>query len=703
MAKRGTKPPAPEPDEINEALTLLAEMLLSEHFFDPDLEQIYKKKLSANRPAGTAGVVLEEDTIALPDGDCVFRIEALRTWTHFRIGFSHQAFTASVEGSWNFKNEDLQQVTVTRTGDPDAIIATAEGMMEAIEGDDLDDEEFASFMDGLADEDDDEVPMIGDDPTEPSEATALDRGRVKAIAKRFARKPDADFNLEDQSWLEQTPQTLPVITEILVDLCGAAKRDEASVSAYQVMLTMQLEFVRYRQDRGWAWADDMLAAFQERLITLGIESAIPRDDWFMMCNAMIEARVPVPDTVQVALAEAGFTADEESAPPDELMRTLRGFLDDLARMVSSPFEVIHSLRSAGAMLPAMLRGFMATELALSPHPVLREAVPLLLLDDDATVRRNAAAALEQTAHPDTMSPDTLRRAITLRNWIPAADRPALDAAIRKGRLAGVTIGVRPVPAPDLEFHASVVDGSAAQSILMVSRSGKTNFFGGLLLRHGTGVVDTWADADLSSGKINKLLREAQTAAATVRVGTAFVDTVVQHAIGTALALDTVPPAMVLELAEIVGGTEWKDRRLDIKAEAEQLFEALDPADRTPKAVKSGLAKGATWIAKEPAFSSWFEDGPGVQKALAKLPRTDQIGMTAVVMTEILPGKRADWAERFLVMALWSQAATDAKQQARAVDLALIAHALVGDGPIAAIPAMAVIARQTVRAMLLGGW
>jgi hypothetical protein len=378
-------------------------------------------------------------------------------------------------------------------------------------------------------------------------------------------------------------------------------------------------------------------------------------------------------------------------------------MDELAEMVSSPFEVIHTLQNAGAMLPAMLRGFMATELALSPHLVLRDAVPLILLDDEGTVRRGAAAAMEQTARPDTMSPDALRRAITVRNWMPTADRPPLDAAIRRARLAGVEIGAWPTPVPDLEFHASTIDGSGAQSVLVVSRSGKKGFFGGVLLRHGTGIVDTWADPDISRGKINKLLREAQMSAPHVRVDKAFIDTIVQHAIGTAVARDDVPPAMLLEMAELLGGTEWKDRRLDIRGEADRLFNALDPKDRTPEGIEAGFARGLEWMAEDDVFASWFEDGPHVQQALAKLTRTDRLGMTTMVMTDILPNRRAAWAERFLMMAFWSRASTEARQRTKARDLVLVAHSLAGDAPLSAIPIMAVIAMQTVRAALLGAW
>jgi len=703
MAKRTDTPPAPDPDEVDESLILLAETVLSDYFFDPDNEQAYKKKLSASRPVGTAGVLLLEETIEVPDGECDLRVEALRTWTQFRIGVAHPAFTAVVEGTWSFENEELDRTTVSRTGDPQVIETTVEAMIEAMEGGGLDDDEFADFMAGLDDEDDDEVPLIGDDPTEPPAANSLDRSRVKAIAKRIARKPNDDINIEDRSWLEQTPQTLPVITEMLVDAAASRKRDEGLVLAFQTMLSLQLEFVRYRQDRGWDWANDMLEAFTDRLTALGRDSTIPRDDWFMMCTALTQARVPIADAVQVALADAGFKPDEDAGPPEQMMETLRGFMDELAKMMSSPFEVIHSLQNAGAMLPAMLRSFMATELAISPHAVLRDAVPIMLLDDDDAVRRGAAAALDQTARPETMSAAALRRAIILRNWMPARDRAPVDAAIRKARLAGVEIGAWPSAKADLEFHASTIDGSGAQSILAVSRSGKKGFFGGLLIRHGTGVMDAWADPDLSRGKINKLLREAQISAPHARVDKSFVDTIVQHAIGTAVEQEGVPPALLLEMAEYLGGTEWRDRRLDIKAEAERLFKELDPEDRTPEGVEAGLDHGMEWMAKDDVFSSWFEDGPRVQQVLAKVARTSQAEMLALVMNDILPDKRAVWAERFLMMALWSLASGDGKQRARARDLVLVAHALVGDGPIGAVPVMAIIALQTVRATLLGAW
>lgn len=704
MAKRSKEPPAQQPDVVDEGLMIAAEMLLADYFFDPDNESVYKTLLSMHRPIAATGAALAQETFELTGGDCDIQIDALRTRTHFRISISHPEVAATVEGVWSFDKQELSQPrVVARTGDPDKFENLLDELIDTLEESDLDGAEFGNLMASItADDEDEDTVLIGDDPTEPPEATELDRTRVKAVAKRLAGNLDTNFDPEDHAWLEQMPQTLPVITEQLLEAARASPPDQKRVEAYHQMLSMQLQFVRYRQDRGWAWADKMLDAFQRRLIALGVDQAAPRDDWFLMASAMTQARVPVSDAVQTALAEAGFIP-RDVVPPEELLHTLRGFMDDLSGMVSSPFDAIHTLKSSGAMMPAKVREFMATELALSPQEILREAVPLMMLDDDRGVRRSAAAAMTQSARPETMTSDSLRRAITLRNWIPQADRSALDGAIRTARLAGVEIGAWPAAQPELEFHASTIDGTGAQSILIVGRKGKKALFAGILLRYGTGVVDAWLDQELARGKVSKLLREARMSSPFTRVDKNFVDQMVQHAIGTSTENDAMPPALLLEIAELIGGNDWRDRRLDIKAEAERMFQALPPSDRSPDGVEAGFARGLTWMPDDDVFSSWYEDGPRVQQTLAKLSRTDQVGMIALTLTDILPPVRWEWTERFLLMALWYQAAADAKTQSRARDLVPVAQALAGDGPIGDIPFMVVLAIHTVKANLLGAW
>jgi hypothetical protein len=700
MAKR-TPTPAPVPDLVNESLLALAETLLSSFFFDPENEDFYKRGLSQNRPSGANGIVLHQESIELPSGDCALQIEALRGFTRFRIRATHPAFSAVIEGTWSFSGEELKQTKFTHTGDAGLIEDSVEALLDIIDERDLDGDEVSDLLSAI-DDDEDEAPLIGDDPTEPPAATSLDRSRLKAIAKRVARNQHR-IDAEDRSWLEQTPQILPVVTESLISAANAAKPDEAIIDAYHDLLGMTLEFVRYRQDRGWDWADDMLQAFQQQLIGLARDEAVPQEDWFRMCSALSEARVPIGDDIQTMLADAGFKPDAIDTPPDEMLKMVRHLMDELAQMVTTPYEVVEALKSSSAVLPSTLRSFMTTELALSAHPILREAVPLLLLDDDTTVRKAAAGALEQIAHPDTLSSSALRRAITIRNWIPSGDRAPLDSAIRKARLAGVEIGAWPEPMASLEFFASVIDGSGAQSLLAVSRTAKKGLFSGVLLRHGAGVVDAWADASATRGQIGKLLREAQMQAQSAPVNKSFVDRAIQHAIGASVQFDGVPPPSLLEIAELVGGSEWKDRQIDVPAETESLFQSLAPVDHTPDGIAAGMVRAGEWMSNEDVFGSWFEDGPQVHKALAKLPRTDKSGMLAVVMNDILPPERSKWTEWFLLLALWYRAASDAKLRSRARDAVIVAHALAGEQRLDSIPAMGIIAQQTIRAVLLGGW
>jgi hypothetical protein len=703
MAKGKTERTGGKPDAVDQVLIDLAADILSEYFFDPDHEDGYKAAIASFRGAGQTVIDLAEMTIDLDVGECELSIDALRTATAFRVSIAHPKFAATIEGLWDFDQEELRKPKiVSRTGSAKAIIAGCDAIFEAIEAIDLDDEEMEDLFGALDDES--EHPRIGDDPSEPPAATALDRGRVKAIAKNLARDLEAGPNDEDTGWLEQMPQVLPVIVDLLIAEAAATgkQRNDTLLEAYQELLTQQLEFVRYRQDAGWDWAIRMLSDYQQRLIALGEAKTIPQEDWFAMPSAMTHARVPVSDEVKIALATAGLTLDDIE-PTDDMVGMLRGFLDQMAGMASSSHEVIEGLKSSSAMMPGDLRSFLATEMALSPHRVLRDAVPLMLLDADPAVRRNAALALEQSAHPETLSPDALRRAIAVRNWLPPADRPALDSAVRKARVAGVEIGSWPKPGAVQEFYASMIDGSGAQSLLAVDRAGKKGVFAGLLIRHGEGIADAWGEADVPRREIATMLREAKLQGKFVQVGKAYLDTMAQHAIGTAVQAGSAPPDGLLSFAELTGGADWKDRRLDIAAEAERMWQELAPEARTAEGVAAAFTRGLDWMEDDRIILSWFEDGPTVREALAGFARNDRAGMMDVVLNRILPATREQWAERFVLMAMWCEGAIDPQYRKRAADLIPVARALTGDVPIPEIPIMTIIAKQTLMAAVSGAW
>ena len=271
-----------------------------------------------------------------------------------------------------------------------------------------------------------------DRPVPPNPASAADARRVKALTQSVAaglrRRGTPAIDPADNAWLESRPQSLWPLLDAAEAASAATPRDEALITTCRWLLANQLELIRYRLERGHDWAAAMLAAYQERLIALAQAGTVAESDWFELVNLLQIAKVPVSPAMTEALAMA--TVDDE-APDDEsslqeIQQHLRANLDDLGRSAKSPFMVVEGFTEASALMPAELRTYLTLELALSPYPVLREAVPLLLLDAMPAVRQAAAAALEQIATPESFSPLMLRRALLVRNWVPEAEREAID-------------------------------------------------------------------------------------------------------------------------------------------------------------------------------------------------------------------------------------------------------------------------------------
>jgi hypothetical protein len=353
---------------------------------------------------------------------------------------------------------------------------------------------------------------------------------------------------------------------------------------------------------------------------------------------------------------------------------------------------------------------MAHELALSPHEVMRDVVPLMLLDPDAEVRHAAALALEQTAVPETLSPVALRRAIALRNWIPEADRGALDQAIRKARIKGVE-PAQWTAGPELAQRASPVDGSGAQSVLFASRSGRSGLFAGLLLKQEFGIRDAWCQRDLARREIASMTAEMQRKVPVPEVDRGYIDLAVQHAIAMGVAGQHLPDPALLEIAEAVSGADWKDRRIDAAAETERLFGEFPPEQRNAGAITASMKRSLGWMRENNLANSWFEDDAEAREAIMAAKQQD-VGVAARRLLDgVIEQRRGAWAERFLLTALWARAVKAGQPPplgagARAItwrDLVLLAHQVLSASALRDVPVMVEIAERTVVAARSGGW
>ena len=700
---------APERDFLAFRLITVAELQLDTYFTDPVESKAYCRP---RRRAARVLAAWEKDGATLT-------LTALPAAEKFQVSLGGAGFNAMLELHYLTEETLLQAATVEQfSGDiPAALIAASAWLDE-----EPDEPEETMLQAALAEigggfpavraaaRDAPADPAPPASPEGPPPASTADTRQVEALVRAAAaelrRHGSPSLDAMNTAWLESQPQTLWPMLDAAVAASNARRRDEELITASRWLLANQLELIRYRLEGGHYWARAMLDTYQEKLIALVQAKTLAETEWFELVNLLNIAKVPIRPEMAEALAAAAAQATPDApsgGTAQDLSRHLRGHLDELATLAESPFVVVEGLAQTGTLMPAEMRAFMTHELGLSPHSVLREAVPLLLLDPEPAVRQAAAAVLEQVASPETISPVMLRRTLLLRNWVPDAEREAIDRLVRKSRMKGVVCAQWAV-APKLVINSSMIDGSGAQSLLLTTPAGQTGPFIGLLLKQGFGIRDCWCNASLPRAEINRSLRETQRLMTWHATGRDHLDVVVQHHLACGLAAGRLPQVPIVDIAETIGAVDWKDRRLDVAAEIERLFNEVEAKQRGPAALFDSLQRSGVWIAKDPMMRSWFEDDAAVRAVAGERPPLTRDAAVQRLLGEVLTARREVWAERLLLLVLWLQPGPrDAMSARRRQDCVVLAQALLAGHPLQDIPAMVAIAERSIFAARAGKW
>jgi hypothetical protein len=523
--------------------------------------------------------------------------------------------------------------------------------------------------------------------------TREDERRVQvlanAVAARFAKGKHSELYGDGKAYVESRPQCIWPILEGALAAFTTAPRNEHLISTYLYLLTHQLETIRYKLETGTPWAKPLLDTFQARITALAASPDMDPRDCAVLAKTIVDAKVDVDTSIGEALMNrAPPDAIEQGGDPAEALRPL---LDQMAGSVSDSFELIEVLTETTSIMPPQMRAMIGFELGLSPHAVMRDAVPLLLIDPQTDVRQAAAAVLEKTAAPATLSPVALRRMILLRNWLPAPERDAVDRAIRKARAGGVTCAQWDATAPTI-ILGSTIDGAGTQSLIMTRTSGKSGLFAGLLLKLGFGVRDTWLDMARPDKETAGMIATVRRESAAFEVTRAYADLAVRHHLAVGLAEGNLPAAPMIAIAEAVGGADWQPQPIDISAELERLSAALGPAALTGNAIAASLKRSATWLAK-PFGESWYEDNPDIRAIALGKGTSDQ--QTERVLKQVLGPRRPYWATLFLLLAARAQATIKPKDGVDFPDFLIMARELAGDRPLSDIPLMLGLAYRSL--------
>ncbi len=516
---------------------------------------------------------------------------------------------------------------------------------------------------------------------------------ARQIATRLAKGKPPSLT---QEMLAHLDEHLDEVLASLEGFVGQLRREgddaEALAAAYLGLLSVQLEYLRYRIDRNYDWAVELLEEFQQRLVSLAHGGELSGPALSAVAGALREAKLPPsPELVAVneELMEAEGSAEITSGDVGSLLENIAKELGD------DVYSIADTLAQTSHAMPAEYRSFLAGQMAQCPFPAIREAAALAVLDSQKEVRRDVALSLRECA--GALTPTALRRLIVIRNWLPEDERHQIDQAVRTARTKGVDCAPWD-PGGTAEIRASAIDGSGAQGLLAVSREGKRYRLSSVLVKQAVGVLDAWSGERGTKRQIAQTFEDASDSTPLLAVSRGYLDRAVCHHLAVGLENSTVPPVGLIQVAETTMAIDWQPAKVDWREAISALVGQIPEHLLKPAEVTEILRTSDEWATIGGLSDSWFEDDQEVQDVLAK-SRSRQLEMLMQrVLDEIVEKRKLKWAERFLWLALWLKEAPP-ELLSPWPQFTILARELAKDRPAREIPLMEQIALTTV--MVLG--
>jgi hypothetical protein len=486
----------------------------------------------------------------------------------------------------------------------------------------------------------------------------------------------------------------PEIAFDLVELIGkegARKRPRAElIQGYVVLLATSLERMRHGVEQGQAAAIDRAARLRKHVQDLAEAGRIAAPQLHLVLAQFAAAKLEMGDALRDAMQrlmqkEMGSTA---AADVDAIGNEMA----NLARQLGGdPFAMHGVLDESVEAAPEDLRAKVAVAAFDQRETAVHEAALGFLLNGSRLARAALAEAVALAAARGLVTPTMLRRLIAMRSWLPAADQPAVDAAIGACRKAGIDCATWPETTA-LQILASGVDGSGAQTVLVVAGTGRKCLLSGLLLKHGIGVRDAWVRRGVTKAEVREIVSDVGGEIALAPTSPDYVALATRHFLAVNGRSGVMPPFGLLDFAETVGLADLNPAELPVEILVATLCDAIDPALLTDAAVGATLRDSVGWADKYPIVETWFVDNVG--KSLGKNPAAGA-KQTAMLLAGPLQSRRRYWAE----MAAWTALGLEHRPGSEAWQgFAIVARELLGQRPLDEIGIMKTVAQTSLAVM-----
>lgn len=492
--------------------------------------------------------------------------------------------------------------------------------------------------------------------------------------------------------LASDPKAMLTLLDLVAKEGARKKPDDQLVSAYGMLFGQGLEVLRYGIERARPEAAASVAAVTARVRALAAEGKLNSGTLLLVLQQFVSARLDLDPDLQALMGEMM----EQAPPPEMSPGAIDNFLADLVRHFDGDAFAIHGqLAEQAAAVPDTHRAGMAMALLGADDAALRQAGMGWLLDSSATTRREVATLLDQAAARGLVSGTMLRRMIALRNWLPDAERPALDAVVKACRLKGVEV-MALSPAKIVEVVASGIDGSGAQSLFALVKEGRKHAVASLLVKQGIGVRDAWVSHGMTKGQAEGMLDHIGFQMQQFDTSIDYLYQALGHALSVNAQSGTLPPFGLVDFLETLGLATANPQPLPGDVLLARLVDAIPGRVRGPASVKRALKASARWPDEYGFLDSWFEDGGDLDGLLGGKKLSLQ-QRHALVLDQYLPSRRVAWAQRLCWTAEMFR--HDPENNADWLDFVLVAREVAGERPLVEIPVMVMVAGISVEAWM----
>lgn len=206
--------------------------------------------------------------------------------------------------------------------------------------------------------------------------------------------------------------------------------------------------------------------------------------------------------------------------------------------------------ASSAAYPTKHRFAIAAGLSMSASSGVRAAAIGFLLDPDDELAALLGFFLAEQGSKRPVSSQTIERMVRLRPWLAPRRQAPVDAALRALRPHALAPVATPARISEAQY-ATPVDGAGAQSLFVLVRQGRKLALASILVKLDEGVVDAWAQPDLTRKRASEMIGRVRMEAGALPVSPAYVEQRLADGLVINLRKDP-PPFGLIHALETLG-------------------------------------------------------------------------------------------------------------------------------------------------------